>query len=310
MRIGLALGGGGARGLFHIGVLKVLERLRLKPAVISGTSIGALIGALYSLKNDAQEVEKVILEKINQYAKDLANLKRYFSSAKFTDESVLLGKSFSIIKELYLWNLCLVKPHLVEPKPFFRIFKELFAEASFSDCQMPFIATTVDLISGRLVFLKEGSLLKAVIASTALPGFFPPLRLKDKILVDGGVLEVLPVQALFKRADFILGVSLEGKEYVFSPFRNAIDLLCLTDRIRYRKIVEENLKKTNLLIFPSLEKFSWGDFDRAEDLIRLGEEFTQEFCPALIQAIKREKIKRFFLPKNIFLRPVRDNSQE
>ncbi|MDD5584737.1 MAG: patatin-like phospholipase family protein [Candidatus Omnitrophica bacterium] len=294
MKIGLALGGGGARGFFHIGALKALEQLKIKPDIISGTSIGAVVGGLYALYPDARHVERLIFDAFAKNEKDILTLKRHFGSATFGDDTVLVEKSFSMIQQFCLWNLCVIKPYLIEPKPFFKIFKELFQTSDFADCKIPFIATCVDLISGKLSFLKDGPLYRAIIATTALPGFFPPLKLKEQVLVDGGALETLPTQALKSEVDFIIGVNLETTRHIYTEARNCVETLCLTDKLRYKKIIDDNVKEADFLIFPDLEKFSWGSFDRAQELFTMGEQQTLQAGEKLLNAIKKAKVKRFF----------------
>jgi NTE family protein len=294
VKIGLALGGGGARGFFHVGALKAFEQLKIRPDMISGTSIGAVVGGLYALYSDATHVEQLIFDAFAKNERDILALKKHFGSVTFGDDTVWLEKSFNIIQEFCLWNLCVIKPYLIEPKPFFKVFKELFQISRFSDCKIPFIATCVDLVAGRLCFLTEGSLYRAIIATTALPGFFPALKVKDQVLVDGGALETLPTQALKGKVDFTIGVNLETTRHVYAEARNCVETLCLTDKLRYKKIIDDNVKEADFLIFPDLEKFSWGSFDKAKELLTMGEQQTLEAGEKLLKTIKKAKIKRFF----------------
>ena len=123
MKIGLALGGGGARGLAHIGVLKALEELKIKIDFIAGTSMGAVIGGVYALRPDAHHVAEVIQHELEEYKKELSSLKSFSSRSSVEEKKIFLEKSFSFAKDLYLWNLRIVKPYLVNPKPFFKIFR-------------------------------------------------------------------------------------------------------------------------------------------------------------------------------------------
>ncbi|MFH1875544.1 MAG: patatin-like phospholipase family protein [Candidatus Omnitrophota bacterium] len=294
MVLGLALGGGGARGFFHIGALRAFERLKIKPDIISGTSIGAVIGGLYALCPDIRHVEKKLFAAFTKHEKEILVLKRHFGSATFGDDTAVLEKSFNMIQQFYLWNLCVIKPYLIEPKPFFKIFKELFEGHSFSDCKIPFSATCVDLVAGKLVHLRNGALYRAIIASTALPGFFPPLTLENQVLVDGGAIETLPTKALVGKASFILGINLETTKHVYFEPKNAVETLCLTDKIRYKKIIDDNVREADYLIFPNLEKFSWGSFDRANELVAMGERQTLEEGERILKALKRERYRKFF----------------
>jgi len=294
MKVGLALGGGGARGLFHIGILKSLERLKVKIDLIIGTSIGAIIGGLYSIYFCAQEVERVALGILEKYKKEIESFKNYSATTIVEEKKIFLEKSFKFIKGLFLWNLRIIKPYLINPKPFFKIAKDLFKNYHFHNCKIPFIATSVDLINQDVFLLKEGLIYKAVIASCALPGFFPPLKWKDRFLVDGGVLFPMPAELIKREVDFVIGVNVESLEEAPPLIKNAIDILFLTDKIRYKRILENNLKSVDFLISSQVKGILWVDFDKAKDLIKKGEEEGIEKGKELIKILKKEKIKRFF----------------
>ena len=254
-----------------------------------------MIGSLYALYKNVNTVEDIALNTISKYKKDLDFLSKYFNEVKFINYS---EKSFNIIKELYFWNLLIVKTNLVEEEIFLKIFKDLFKNLTFSNCKIPFIATCVDILNGESTFIKSGPLALGVAASCSLVGFFPPINFKNKVLVDGGVLEVIPTSALKKECDFIIGVNVENIKYKFPNYKNAIDLLCISDFIRYKKIVENNLKEANFLVSGNLERFTWVDFKKAKELIKIGEETTNSLANQLIKKIKREKIKSIFFKKN------------
>ncbi|MCK4809580.1 MAG: patatin-like phospholipase family protein [Candidatus Omnitrophica bacterium] len=298
MKIGLALGGGGARGFFHIGVLKVLETLNLKINFISGTSIGALIGALYSLYRDSHQVQLKTLEVLAKHRKNIDALKIYSSSFNVEEKKIFLERSFNFVKKFYLWNLRRVRPFLVHPKPFLKFFNDLFGTTTFEDCKIPFSCSAVDLIRGSAVFLDKGPLDKAVMASCSIPGVFPPLRTGNKLLVDGGVLMPLPSVFLKDKVDFILGINLQPLWVAPVNIKNAIDIMFITDCIRYRKIIEDTLENADFLISLENSSFTWGDFDKAEEFIKLGEKEMLSRKDDLIKALNNVSKtifrKRFF----------------
>ena len=145
--------------------------------------------------------------------------------------------------------------------------------------------------------IKEGLIYKAVIASCALPGFFPPLEWENRLLVDGGVLFPMPAELIKKEVDFVIGVNVENLEEKLPIIKNAIDILFLVDKIRYKKILEDNLKNVDFLISLQLKGILWTDFDKAKELIKKGEEEGIEKGKKLIKILKKEKIKRFFFLK-------------
>ncbi|HDN85956.1 MAG TPA: hypothetical protein ENG49_01895 [Candidatus Omnitrophica bacterium] len=294
MRIGLALGGGGAKGFFHIGVLKALTSLGIKIHSISGTSIGALIGALYALHLDAEKVEEVTLNILNKYKREIEALKSYGGSSDVEEKRLFLEKSFDFVKEIYLWNLRIIRPYLVNPKPFLRVFRELLGLATFNECKLPFQCSAVDLIKGELISLERGFLYKAVMASCSLPGFFPPLRMREKLLVDGGVLAPVPSLLLKEKVDFIVGVSLESAWVPYQETKNAVEVMFMVDRIRYKRIFEETIKEVNFLISFPHAPFKWTDFDKAEDFIEMGERETLAKKDEFIKIVKRHRRRKIF----------------
>ena len=297
MKIGLALSGGGARGFSHIGVLQALEELKIKPDIIAGSSIGAIIGGTYSLYPDAREVERIIFDAYEKYKKDILTFKIFSASSSIEERKLFLEKSFAFVKEVLLWNLRIIKPSLIDAKPFIKLLKDIFKHYKFKDCKIPFRATAVDLVSGDKVFLKKDSLCKAVLASFALPGFFPPLRAANQLLVDGGVVLPIPVEAIRREADFIIGVSADDVDEPFSDNGNAIDIMFRTDKLRYREIVEHNKNMADFSITPNLNNVHWPDFDKVRGLVKPGKEATLAKADSLIKALRTGRIKTFFSPR-------------
>jgi len=294
MKIGLALGGGGARGFFHIGVLKVLETLPVKIDYISGTSAGALIGGLYSLHPDAYWLEALCLDILDKYSKELAPLKTFSSQSQVEQRKLFLEKSFNFVKDFYLWNMRMVKPFLLDPRPFIRFFRDFFGTSTFSDCAIPFVCSAVDLNEGKLCTLSQGLLSKAVMSSCSYPGVFPPVKTKGKTFIDGGVLAPLPADLLKDKTDFIIGIDLEMPWDGKKEIKNALEVMLTSDRARYQKIVDLCRKDADFLL--CLDKpLSWTDFDRVKEMISAGEEYMHEHKDELILNLKRARA-RCFLP--------------
>jgi len=161
MEISLALGGGGIRGVAHIGVLRALESHGFKIRAIAGTSSGGLVGAVYAAGFNTEEIEETVNE---------LDRNRSFSR-HLNEQPSLLGLS-SIAKKL----------------------SELLADRTFEDLVIPFAATAVSLHSGKEIILRKGKVIDAVLATIAVPGVFPSMVIDGKTLIDGGVLDPVPVQ--------------------------------------------------------------------------------------------------------------------
>jgi len=178
LKLGLALGGGSARAAAHVGAIKTLESFAIKPLVLSGTSSGAFVAALYAMGLSASELEKEIC---SLKAKEF-----WLSSLDFAPDQL----SFSRGKRLEKY-----------------LDKNFFRGAKFKDLQIPLFIASTDLESGELFLINKGSLAKAVIASGSLPGIFAASEWRGRWLIDGGFIEPVPFSALEPLAlDKIYGV--------------------------------------------------------------------------------------------------------
>lgn len=162
MDITLALGGGGARGVAHLGVLRVLEREGFRIRAVAGTSIGSVMGALYALGKTAAELEALLTE---------------------VDQNRLFG-----------WPLS-EGPGLLGLRGISDFLRAQFGEKTFDDLPLPCAAVAVDLTSRREIVLREGEVVDAILGSIAIPGLFPPKEHNEYLLIDGGTLDPVPVRA-------------------------------------------------------------------------------------------------------------------
>ncbi len=176
-KIGLALGGGGARGLAHIGVLKVLEENNIHIDYISGTSMGAIIGAMYSSQPNIKKIEKEVLE--------------------------LDWKS--------LFDYSIPTRGLIKGEKIEKFLREKLGNLEFKDLKIPLLITAFDLLEKREVVFSKGDLVKAIRASISIPGFFVPVTNNGRILVDGGLVDSIPTEILDKKTDIILAVNVNKR---------------------------------------------------------------------------------------------------
>ncbi|MEK7083745.1 MAG: patatin-like phospholipase family protein, partial [Patescibacteria group bacterium] len=184
-KIGLALGGGGARGIAHLGVLQVFEENKIPISIISGTSMGAIIGGCYAAGNSLQKIERVI--------------KR-------------LSK-----EKMFAWsNIHLFRESLLKSGRIGGYLKSLINGMDIKDTAIPFVAVGVDLESGKEVDMREGELLKALMASSSFPPLFPPVFFNGHYMIDGGILNNIPVNVIRPEVDIVVGVQL--KNYISQQF--------------------------------------------------------------------------------------------
>ena len=187
---------------------------------------------------------------------------------------------------------------LVDYTPFQSLFEEVFAGETIEDLSFPFFCVATDLVEGKTVYLEEGLVWQALLASMSLPGVFPPFKLGNKFLVDGGILESVPVEGLRKRGvAFVLAVNLEKKRR-FTAINSSLDILLSVDEIRHMKLVENSLSKADFLISPKVEGYGWADFSRFDEIVEEGRIQTEQKVAEIKQAIKRAQRKILF--KRVF----------
>jgi NTE family protein len=303
LRFGLALGGGGARGLAHIGVLKVLEDEGISIDVIAGTSSGALIGALYACGYNASSIEKKCLEFLESSEYKRARLE--FLKDEIGEEgSKPIKKIVSYVKWKLIYNLSLVKTALVSEKRIKTIVNSILPNKNIEDLKIPFACVSTDLISNGEIWFTRGPLREAVRASITIPGLFPPLKWKGRRLVDGGAVNLVPVDgALRLGADLVVGVDVHGSfpRSSYQEMKTGLDVILRTSYISGLFLNELRLKKADLVIKPDVDNIHWVNFKKLDYCIKKGEESTRAKLREIYKLMKKRKVetlwKRLWEPR-------------
>lgn len=298
-KFGLALGGGGARGLAHIGVLKVLDTERIKINSITGCSMGAIVGGLYAYFGNAKQVEDFILQAINNpefekfslYALNNNNIepdKNYFE--KFFD---YIGSRLIAIKSLESTSYF--------DEDFTNRTFNFIPDAQIQNLKINFSAITTDLISGKEINLTKGSLRDVLRASSAIPGIFPPVKFDNYLLVDGSISESVPVSKVKEiGADKVLAVDVTRQLKITGTPKNIFEILYRTEDITSYHLSLERLKEADLIIRPQVKNLTWADFNSVQDIIKKGEIATEEMIPEIKKMIFKDpfiqKIKNLLKP--------------
>ena len=287
LKVGLALGGGGARGLAHIGVLKVLERENIPIDLITGTSMGAIIGAVYALKKDISAIEKITekYSKISEFNIDLS-----FSEKERKDKPFFLKKISDFLKKGYILNLELTRKYINDGEGPRKVIEELVNNKTFEDTQIPFAVVAADLVRGEKVIIRRGKLFDALLASASIPGMFPPVILDKKILVDGGIVDVVPIEvAQSLGANFVIAVSVSQTIKKRAEFSNAVEILFRSDSITSAELRKLQLSFADVVITPKVGRFHWSDFSKPEQCVREGEIAAQNVILELKKKLKKVK---------------------
>ncbi len=290
-KVGLALGGGGARGAAHIGVLKVLERENIPIDYLVGTSAGALIAALYSGGVCPSELERYVLSgAISKVYKTDFSIRR----ALF----LLIDRTFKTVfrKPFYagLYN---------DHKLHNFINKLVSKDDGSIDIQIPLHVIAVDLITGLPVVIKSGDVGLAVQASTAIPTLRQPIPIGEQLLVDGGVLKNIPVDEAKKMgADLIIAVDVDDKLGISKPsdFNSFEGVITRVINLGLKAQSEHILNKADVVISPNLHNIDILDLDKASltEAIQAGEEEAVKMLPK-IKASLEKKNRSLKLAKNM-----------
>ena len=193
-RIGLALGGGGAKGLAHIQMLEAMDELGIRPHRIAGTSIGAIIGGLYAAGLSGKDIR--------------AQIEQFFVDEKEAEERLFALPGS--LRWLDFIDPALAAGGLLSSNDFIDFLGEILPVHRFRDLDIPLMVVAAELLTGKAVVLKSGELLPAVQASMAVPGVFPPVLLHGRELVDGGVANPLPYDLLLPECDIVIAVDVSG----------------------------------------------------------------------------------------------------
>jgi len=285
LKVGLALGGGGARGLAHIGVLKVLERENIPIDLITGTSMGAIIGGVYALKEDISAIEKIAekYSKISEFNIDLS-----FGEKEKKDKPFFLKKMSDFLKRGYILNLELRRKYINDGEGVKKIIKDLVDDRAFTDTKIPFAAVAADLVKGEKVIIRKGKLFDALLASASIPGMFPPVILDKKTLVDGGIVDVVPIEAAQSlEANFVIGVNVSQTIKKRAEFDNAVEIFFRSDSITSAELRKLQLSFADVVITPKVGRFHWSDFSKPEQCVREGEVAAQNAISEIKQKLKR-----------------------
>ncbi|MFK8302965.1 patatin-like phospholipase family protein [Capnocytophaga stomatis] len=308
LKVGLVLSGGGAKGLAHVGVLKVLEEAGVRIDYIGGTSMGAIVGAMYSAGYSARELDsifqqldfkKLLQDQTSRRAKSLHERylhDRYAVALPFNNFK--LGFPRSVSKGQNLYN------------EFVKLLYSVSDIYDFSKLPIPFLCVATDIETGKAMHLEGGFLPKAIMASGAFPSLFDLVEIDGKFLTDGGIVNNYPIDEVkAKGMDIIIGVDVQSPLYTREELASVFGILSQISSFPMVNDMTEKAEKTDIYIKPDIHGFNVVSFDKGNTIIKNGEIAGRQFLERLkkIASLQKkenysrekvEKIDSFYL-KNI-----------
>lgn len=298
-KIGLVLGGGGAKGAAHIGAIKVIEEAGIPIDYIAGTSIGALIGALYSIGYTSHELETLI--KSQEWKSLLSDKVNWKDRSQFYK---MYGNVYTISVPMGV-NRDKSKRSIEIPTGFIKgqnitsLFSELtigyHSHTSFDSLPIPFACVAADISTGKEYVFREGILQQAMRASMSIPGAFEPVPLNDTmLLIDGGVINNFPTDIVKEMgADIIIGIDLDNGYKQKEQIKNVVDIFEQLNEMLGYDNYEKNKKLLDIHIHPNLKNYSMASFNTVaiDSMLLIGEREARNHWDELIALKKRAGIE-------------------
>lgn len=296
-KVALVLGGGGARGLAHLGVISLLEREGIAFDLIVGTSIGALVGSLYAIQKDSKEA---FLKLFSFFTSKDSGIE-YFDKLKEISKPKKNEGFFKKVKRYFLTGSItlktLTKESYIPREKVTQTIDTLFKDIMIEDIKPQVAIVATDLSSGSEVVLTKGKVSQAVKASIAIAGIFPYVKLQNKILIDGGYVNQIPVETAFKLgADVVIAVNVSTG---LPPLEERDNVKGNDAQLRSVFILSETAKKYQLrfadvVVTPNFGDLQWTDFDKIERFYEEGFKACEEKLPEIKRAIFKAYFKKVF----------------
>ena len=282
LKIGLALGGGGARGACHIGVLRVLEDNGIIPDVIAGTSAGSMIGAMYASELNAKIVEEKYMKHIqSENFKDLGF--RYIPNSEKDDS--IFSQIVKQIKNQYVLMVSSNRKSIIKNERLSKAAKILFEADRFEDLKIPLFVSATDLITGNPIIYKTGNLVDAVVQSSTIPGFVEPTYQNNRMLVDGGISLPTPVTPLLGECDFIIAVNITRGVTNQPEPNNIFEILNRSRDVSIGQLNKYILEKSNFVIKPEHNNLHWSAFDQSDEFLEVGRKAALDSIENLLDTL-------------------------
>lgn len=282
----IALGGGGARGLAHLGAIQAIGEAGVQTERIVGVSMGSLVGAMCAAEPDIARVQSSAIQLLHSPVFQLKQ-KILFGAASPEEETSAgifswYGRVRKYLKAHRKLTRAVTSPSLMSDEPLQESIEYLLPDVDLQDLPIPLSIVTVDLLSGQRVVLEKGPLRKAVQASAAIPGIFPAVPWDDMLLSDIGVIESIPtVVAQAYAADLTIAVDVGQNLTRIDKCNTAIEVLMRVDDICERLVRRQLLDVADVLIQPNVGSCPWFDFTHPEQMISEGHKAGHEALASL-----------------------------
>ncbi|MBT3676659.1 MAG: hypothetical protein HOG39_08470 [Candidatus Marinimicrobia bacterium] len=285
-KIGLALGGGGARGAAHIGALQVLHENKIPIHQIAGTSSGSVVGAMYAATLDPSWVENrfrefIISDQFKALGTDRLTGKPFSSNSAFNQIAKKLKDQVVLAMSLHR-NSIIKKSRLKDA------FDFLIPVKSFEELQIPLKIIATDLNTCMPVVYNSGDLVEAATRSGSIPGYIEPTEENDQLIVDGGASMPLPTTIIRNEVDILIGIDIRRRGVKPLDETNIYEIMMRSDMSTYQNLLNHYSKVADVVISPDVKDFQWSEFEKFDYFLNEG----IQSCENAILTIRRQISKQ------------------
>ena len=296
MKVGLGLGGGGARGLVHVGILKVLHAHKIPISVIAGTSAGAIVGAMFAATRDPEWIEDRFKKFFNHEV--FKNLGTERMVHVFGQRSPLTQFAQKVRDRMVI-ALSMQRSSIVKKSRLKDAISFLIPVANFSELLVPLKVVATDLVSSESIVYSEGDLVEAVVQSSSIPGYVEPTFKENSVIIDGGIGMPNPVSLLDDGADFLISVDIKKELTRHKLGLNIYDILQRSEEVTHYKLSSDLAAQAHHVVHPKGMHNHWADFNEMDSLVHKGMVAMEENIQRLKDEIKIyfsycSRIKRWF----------------
>jgi NTE family protein len=297
-KIGLALGGGGARGLAHLGILQKLEQAEIPVDFLTGTSMGALVAAVYAQDPSAERAADRFRAYLasDEFKKTNPEFLRTTNREDLPRWDGMFQRFASFIRKGIFYSQSLTRQAPISEENFARNINFLLEDKSLEDTAIPLAVAALDLKSCQEVVLQKGSIRQAVSASCAIPGILPPVRIQGWELVDGGWIDRVPVRpARSLGADLVVAVDVVEELDEETDLSTGLGIVLRTYDITQSALSRLQLAEADVVVCPDVSQVHWSDFGHLDECVRAGAEAIGEKIGEIRRKSAGKKFRNFFL---------------
>jgi len=289
LKVGLALGGGAARGMAHLGVLRVLQEARVPIDIVVGTSMGAILGGAWAAERDVESLEQRVREVLTseQFQRNRLN----FLNETKRERGGLLFSVANLVRKGIFYGVSTMRSSFLSAEEFAGSMAAVIPEVDIEHLPVRFGAVTLDINSAEEVVITKGDLRQACKASSAIPGILPPVQINGRMLIDGGWVDKIPVLPAFKMgADVVIAVDISAGVEQTKGYNRGVDIMVRANTIKDSILVGYLRRLADVVIEPETKNVHWADFGAYERCITAGAEATTSALPRIRHLLRHERV--------------------